>query len=211
MVMPETLPLAEIKAHLSEIVDRVQEQHERVTLTRNGRPAAVLISPDDLEARGTRSTFSRIPKRGGRSSELAPRSRTARGSMRTSCEPGTWTRSDAPPSVGARRRSVCGTHLGPIPEKAAAASVGFLVGRTSAARRASRVSWRLGVGPTASSTSSTRNVDGSSCCGSITGLASTARADSWIVPLRRSRLSRRDRAASGRGRLSARAARRLRR
>jgi len=28
----------------------VEEQHERVTLTRNGRPAAVLISPDDLEA-----------------------------------------------------------------------------------------------------------------------------------------------------------------
>jgi prevent-host-death family protein len=50
MVMTETLPLAEIKAHLSEIVDRVEEQHERVTLTRNGRPAAVLISPDDLEA-----------------------------------------------------------------------------------------------------------------------------------------------------------------
>ncbi|HEX9236986.1 MAG TPA: type II toxin-antitoxin system Phd/YefM family antitoxin [Actinomycetota bacterium] len=48
--MSETLPLAEIKAHLSEIVDRVEEQHERVTLTRNGRPAAVLISPEDLEA-----------------------------------------------------------------------------------------------------------------------------------------------------------------
>lgn len=46
----ETLPLAEIKARLSEVVDRVQEQHERVTLTRNGRPAAVLISPEDLEA-----------------------------------------------------------------------------------------------------------------------------------------------------------------
>ncbi len=50
MVMSETLPLAEIKARLSEIVDMVEEQHERVTLTRNGRPAAVLISPEDLEA-----------------------------------------------------------------------------------------------------------------------------------------------------------------
>jgi antitoxin YefM len=50
MVMSRTLPLAQIKAHLSEIVDEVEEQHERVTLTRNGRPAAVLISPDDLEA-----------------------------------------------------------------------------------------------------------------------------------------------------------------
>jgi antitoxin YefM len=48
--MSETRSLAEIKAHLSEIVDRVEGQHERVTLTRNGRPAAVLISPDDLEA-----------------------------------------------------------------------------------------------------------------------------------------------------------------
>lgn len=46
----ETLPLAEIKAHLSEIVDRVEDHHERVTLTRNGRPAAVLISPTDLAA-----------------------------------------------------------------------------------------------------------------------------------------------------------------
>src|SRR5207249_5811623 len=50
LVMDETLPLAEIKAHLSEIVDRVEGHHERVTLTRNGRPAAVLISPEDLEA-----------------------------------------------------------------------------------------------------------------------------------------------------------------
>jgi antitoxin YefM len=48
--MSETLPLAEIKAHLSEIVDRVEGQHERVTLTRNGRAAAILISPEDLEA-----------------------------------------------------------------------------------------------------------------------------------------------------------------
>ena len=48
--MSETLPLADIKARLSEIVDKVEQQHERVTLTRNGRPAAVLISPEDLEA-----------------------------------------------------------------------------------------------------------------------------------------------------------------
>lgn len=50
LVMPETLPLAEIKAHLSEIVDRVEHEHDRVVLTRNGRAAAVIMSPDDLEA-----------------------------------------------------------------------------------------------------------------------------------------------------------------
>jgi antitoxin YefM len=50
VVMSETLPLAEIKAHLSEIVDRVEKEHERVVLTRNGRPAAVIMSPADLDA-----------------------------------------------------------------------------------------------------------------------------------------------------------------
>lgn len=51
MVMPEvTLPLAEIKKRLSEIVDGVEQRHDRVVLTRNGRPAAVILSPDDLEA-----------------------------------------------------------------------------------------------------------------------------------------------------------------
>jgi antitoxin YefM len=50
VVMSETLSLAEIKAHLSEIVDRVEREHERIVLTRNGRPAAVIMSPADLEA-----------------------------------------------------------------------------------------------------------------------------------------------------------------
>jgi len=35
---------------LSSIVERVEGTHERVTITRNGRPVAVLISPEDLEA-----------------------------------------------------------------------------------------------------------------------------------------------------------------
>ena len=48
--MSDTLPLAEIKAHLSEIVDRVEREHDRVVLTRNGRAAAVIMSPADLEA-----------------------------------------------------------------------------------------------------------------------------------------------------------------
>lgn len=46
----ETLPLADVKNRLSEMVDRVARQNDRVTITRNGRPAAVLVSPDDLES-----------------------------------------------------------------------------------------------------------------------------------------------------------------
>jgi antitoxin YefM len=48
MVMSETLPLAEVKAKLSEMIDRVEQTHDRITVTRNGRPAAVLISPEEL-------------------------------------------------------------------------------------------------------------------------------------------------------------------
>ncbi len=50
MVMTETLPLATVKARFSEIVDRVLRQQDRVVVTRNGQPVAVLVSPDDLES-----------------------------------------------------------------------------------------------------------------------------------------------------------------
>lgn len=43
------VPLSEAKARLSELVKRVRQQHERITLTRNGEPEAVLLSVDDLE------------------------------------------------------------------------------------------------------------------------------------------------------------------
>jgi prevent-host-death family protein len=46
----ETLPLSDARSTLSSIVEQVEATHERVTITRNGRPAAVLISPADLEA-----------------------------------------------------------------------------------------------------------------------------------------------------------------
>lgn len=48
--MPETLPLSVVKARLSELVDKVEGQDERIVVTRNGRPAAVLVSAADLES-----------------------------------------------------------------------------------------------------------------------------------------------------------------
>jgi len=50
LVMSETRSLTDAKAHLSEIVDLVENQHERVVITRRGRPAAVILSPSDLES-----------------------------------------------------------------------------------------------------------------------------------------------------------------
>jgi prevent-host-death family protein len=48
--MSETLSLAAVKARFSELVDRVQLQQDRIVVTRNGKPAAVLISAEDLES-----------------------------------------------------------------------------------------------------------------------------------------------------------------
>lgn len=50
MVMSEILPLALVKSRFSELVDRVERQQDRVVVTRNGHPAALLISRDDLES-----------------------------------------------------------------------------------------------------------------------------------------------------------------
>jgi prevent-host-death family protein len=43
-----TEPLRAVRDHLSELVDRVEQHHERVTITRNGRDVAVLVSSEDL-------------------------------------------------------------------------------------------------------------------------------------------------------------------
>ncbi len=48
--MTETMPLAKVKAHLSEVVDRVTASHERVSITRHGHREAVVIAADDLDA-----------------------------------------------------------------------------------------------------------------------------------------------------------------
>jgi prevent-host-death family protein len=46
----ETLPLADVKTRLSELVTRVERQHDQVTVTRNGRPAAVVVSVEEWES-----------------------------------------------------------------------------------------------------------------------------------------------------------------
>ncbi|MDQ3708928.1 MAG: type II toxin-antitoxin system Phd/YefM family antitoxin [Actinomycetota bacterium] len=48
--MSNTLPFSEVKAHLSALAERVERDHDRIVVTRQGRSAFVLINPDDLEA-----------------------------------------------------------------------------------------------------------------------------------------------------------------
>ena len=46
----KTLPLSEAKAKLSRLVDDVTTRDEEVVITRNGVPAAVLVSADEYES-----------------------------------------------------------------------------------------------------------------------------------------------------------------
>lgn len=48
--MSENVSLAEVKNRLSEFVDRVDREHDRIVITKHGRPAAVVVSVDDLES-----------------------------------------------------------------------------------------------------------------------------------------------------------------
>ncbi len=45
----KTVPFTEARAHLSDLVDEVERRHEHVVITRNGRPAAVVVSADEYE------------------------------------------------------------------------------------------------------------------------------------------------------------------
>jgi len=46
----KTLPLSEAKSKLSNLVERVNANDEEVVITRNGRAAAVLVSPGEFES-----------------------------------------------------------------------------------------------------------------------------------------------------------------
>lgn len=48
--MDTILPLAEVRSRLSPLVGSVELTHERIVITKNGKPAAVLISYEDLES-----------------------------------------------------------------------------------------------------------------------------------------------------------------
>ena len=48
--MAKTLSLSEAKAKLSALVEDIEQRDEEVVITRNGRPAAVLVSPDEYDS-----------------------------------------------------------------------------------------------------------------------------------------------------------------
>ena len=45
----KVLPLSEVKSKLSELVDVIERRDEEVTITRNGRAVAIIVSKDEYE------------------------------------------------------------------------------------------------------------------------------------------------------------------
>ena len=50
MTVDPLMTLRDVKNHLSEVVDQVEREHDRIVITKHGRPAAVVLSIADLES-----------------------------------------------------------------------------------------------------------------------------------------------------------------
>jgi prevent-host-death family protein len=47
--MSKTMPISEVKTRLPELVSGVEEREDEIVVTRNGKPAAVLVNYDEYE------------------------------------------------------------------------------------------------------------------------------------------------------------------
>ena len=46
----KVLPLSEVKMKLSQLVEEISSLDEEITITRNGKPVAVIVSPDEFDS-----------------------------------------------------------------------------------------------------------------------------------------------------------------
>lgn len=56
-IAKDILPIAEFKARASEVVRGIRETGRPVVITQSGRPAAVLVSPEDFDIFSYRERF----------------------------------------------------------------------------------------------------------------------------------------------------------
>lgn len=77
----KTAPLADVKAHLSALVDEVVRTHEQVTITRNGQPVAVVLALEDYES--LLETLALLDDQVGRERLAEAEAAVARGELAT--------------------------------------------------------------------------------------------------------------------------------
>jgi len=46
----KVLPLSEVKMKLSQLVEEISSLDEEITITRNGKPVAIIVSPDEFDS-----------------------------------------------------------------------------------------------------------------------------------------------------------------
>jgi antitoxin YefM len=46
----KVLPLSEVKMKLSRLVEEVAALDEEITITKNGKPVAIIVSPDEFDS-----------------------------------------------------------------------------------------------------------------------------------------------------------------
>ena len=46
----KVLPLSEVKMKLSKLVEEVSSRDEEITITKNGKPVAIIVSPDEFDS-----------------------------------------------------------------------------------------------------------------------------------------------------------------
>ena len=46
----KVLPLSEVKMKLSQMVEEVASLDEEITITRHGKPVAIIVSPDEFDS-----------------------------------------------------------------------------------------------------------------------------------------------------------------
>jgi len=50
LLMSKTVPVREFRSHLADLLDEVADRREHVTITRHGRPSAVVVPVDEYQA-----------------------------------------------------------------------------------------------------------------------------------------------------------------
>ncbi len=63
-IADDIVPLADFKAHASRLFRQLRENQRPVVITQNGKPAAVLITPEEFDRIGERTRFVEAVREG---------------------------------------------------------------------------------------------------------------------------------------------------
>ena len=68
-VSDDILPIAEFKTHASQVVRRLHTDKRPIVITQNGKPAAVLLRPEEFDRLAWHARFTEAVEEGLRDSE----------------------------------------------------------------------------------------------------------------------------------------------